>query len=187
VPPKKYNRKKITVQSETENPGEVYAARATAELEPTVSSISIPRIREARDMVYNGTDTVQNRETETTDGIPLALNKKPHRRNVSPFTIILILFATALASVLYIGNILAVGRLMMQNNQLQIMHRQILNNQELLKVQINRLSSLERIQQVARDQLGLQNSKQLPVWIEIDPERVSQVEDVLQQQMEHKR
>ncbi len=76
---------------------------------------------------------------------------------------------------------------MMQNNQLQIKHRQILNAQELLKVQINRLSGLERIQQVAADQLGLQNSKQLPVWIEIDHERVSQVEEVLQQQMEHKR
>jgi hypothetical protein len=33
----------------------------------------------------------------------------------------------------------------------------------------------------------LQNSKQLPVWIEINPERVNQVEEVLQQQMEHKR
>jgi cell division protein FtsL len=175
------------VQSETEKTGEVYAARATAELEPPVSSISIPRIREARDMVYNGTDTVQNREATTTDGIPLALNKKPHRRKVSPFTIILILFSTAVASVLYIGNILAVGRLMMQNNQLQIKHQQILNGQELLKVQINRLSSLERVQQVARDQLGLQNSKQLPVWIEIDPEHVNQVEEVRQQQMEHKR
>ena len=138
-------------------------------------------------MVYNGTGTVQNKESSAADGIPPSLNKKPHRRKVSPFTIILILFSTAVASVLYIGNILAVGRLMMQNNQLQIKHRQILNAQELLKVQINRLSGLERIQQVAADQLGLQNSKQLPVWIEIDYERVNQVEEVLQQQMEHKR
>jgi hypothetical protein len=66
-------------------------------------------------------------------------------------------------------------------------HRQILNGQDLLKAQIDRLSSLERIQEVARNQLGLQNSKQLPIWIEINPERVNQVEEVLQQQMEHRR
>lgn len=171
------------MQSEAENLSEVYAARVAAEIEPPVSSISIPRIREARDMVYNGTGTIR-KENAATDGILPDSNKKQHRRKVSPFTVILILFGIAVASVLYIGNILAVGRLMTQNNQFQIKHRQILNAQELLKVQINRLSSLERIQKIARDDLGLQNSKQLPVWIEIDPERVNQVEDVLQRQME---
>ena len=175
------------MQSETQNLGKVYAARVMAESELPVSSISIPKIREARDMVYNGTDTVPSRETTTPDGTPLAFNKKQSQRKVSPFTIILILLAGAVASVLYIGNILAVGRLLAQNNQLQIKHYQVLNRQELLKAQINRLSSLERIQQIAHDQLGLQNSKQLPVWIEINPERVNQVEEVLQQQMEHKR
>jgi cell division protein FtsL len=175
------------VQSETQNLGEMYAARAMAESEPSVSSISIPKIREARDMVYNGTNTIPRQETTTPNGTPLAINKKQSRRKVSPFTIILILLGGAVASVLYIGNILAVGRLMAQNNQLQMKHRQILNGQELLKAQINRLSSLERIQQIARDQLGLQNSKQLPIWIEINPERVNQVEEVLQQQMEHRR
>jgi cell division protein FtsL len=175
------------VQSETKNLGEVYAARAMAGSEPSVSTISIPKIREARDMVYNGTDTMPTKETATPDDTPLVFNKKQSRGKVSPFTIILILLGGAVASILYIGNILAVGRLMAQNNQLQIKHQQILNGQELLKAQIDRLSSLDRIQQIARDQLGLQNSKQLPVWIEINPEHVNQVEEVLQQQMEHRR
>ena len=175
------------MQSETKNLGEVYAARAMAGSEPSVSTISIPKIREARDMVYNGTDTMPTKETATPDDTPLVFNKKQSRRKVSPFTIILILLGGAVASVLYIGNILAVGRLMAQNNQLQMKHRQILNGQDLLKAQIDRLSSLERIQPIARDQLGLQNSKQLPVWIEINSERVNQVEEVLQQQMEHRR
>ncbi len=175
------------MQSETKNLGEVYAARAMAGSEPSVSTISIPKIREARDMVYNGTDTMPTKETATPDDTPLVFNKKQSRRKVSPFTIILILLGGAVASILYIGNILAVGRLMAQNNQLQIKHQQILNGQELLKAQIDRLSSLDRIQQIARDQLGLQNSKQLPVWIEINPEHVNQVEEVLQQQMEHRR
>jgi hypothetical protein len=76
---------------------------------------------------------------------------------------------------------------MVQNNLLQTKHRQILNEQELLKAQINRLSGLERIQQLAHDQMGLQNPRQLPVWIEIDPERISEVEEVFQLQRENKR
>ncbi len=175
------------MQSETQNLGEVYAARAMAESDPLVSTISIPKIREARDMVYNGTDTVPSKETTTSDGTPFTKNKKQSRRKVSPFTIVLVLLCSAVASVLYIGNILAVGRIMAQNNQLQMKHRQILNGQELLKAQINRLSQIERIQQIAHDQLGLQNSKQLPVWIEINPERINQVEEVLQQQKHHRR
>jgi cell division protein FtsL len=175
------------VQSETQNIGEVYAARARGETDPLVSTISIPKIREVRDMVYNGANTIPSKETTSPDDTPFVINKKRTQRKISPFSIILILLCSAVASVLYIGNILAVGRLLAQNNQLQIKHRQILNGQELLKAQINRLSHLERIQQIAHDQLGLQNSKQPPVWIEIDPERIDQVEEVLQQQKDRRR
>jgi cell division protein FtsL len=87
---------------------------------------------------------------------------------------------------LYIGNILAVGHLIVQISQLQTKHQQILNEQELLKAQINRLSGLERIQQLAHDQLGLRNTRQLPVWIEISRERINEVEETFQKQMERK-
>jgi cell division protein FtsL len=173
------------VASEKQNLGEFYAARAMEESEPPASPISIPKIREARDMVYNGiadpfiqaapVGTVQPR------------NKKQKKRRISPFSIVLLLLGAAVSSVLYIGNILAVGHLMVQINQLQTKHQQILNQQEMLKAQINRLSGLERIQQLAHDQLGLQNPRQLPVWIEIDPERISEVEEVFRQTMDHKR
>ena len=76
---------------------------------------------------------------------------------------------------------------MVQINQLQTKHQQILNEQELLKAQINRLSGLERIQQLAHDQLGLQQNRQLPVWIEMNPERLHEVEEIFQQQSERKR
>jgi cell division protein FtsL len=175
------------VQSEKQNLGEVYAARATVESEPLASTISIPKVREARDMVYNGTSTTLSNNGTIADGTPLSRNKKQSRRKVSPFTIVLLLLGVAVASILYIGNILTVGRLMAQINQYQTKHRQILNEQELLKAQMNRLSGIERIQQIARDQLGLQNSKQLPVWMEMNPERVNQVEEVLQQQIEQRR
>jgi cell division protein FtsB len=100
---------------------------------------------------------------------------------------VMLLLGGAVFSVLYIGNILAVGRLVVQISRLQTKHQQILNEQELLKAQINRLSGLERIQQLAQDQLGLKNTRQLPVWIELNPERLTDVEAVYQQQMERKR
>ena len=184
---------------EKQNIGEIYATRAMTELEQPAPAISIPRIREPRDMVYNGTmGTMGTRgtrgtistpsdEVTTADKVQPLRSRKHGKRKVSPFTIVLILLCSAVASVLYIGNILAVGQLMAQINQLQTKHQQMLNRQELLKAQINRLSGIERIQQLAHDQLGLQNPKQFPVWIEIDPERLQQVEEMIQQQVKRRR
>jgi cell division protein FtsB len=172
---------------ERQNIGEIFATRAMADYEQAGPQISIPKIREPRDMVYNGTINAPKGETSDTGTVQTTRAKKQSRLKVSPFTIVLLLLGGAVASVLYIGNILTVGHIMSQINQLQTKHQRIVNEQELLKAQINRLSGLERIQQLAQDQLGLQNPKQLPVWIEIDPDRVSQMEDVLQQQMENKR
>ncbi|MGD1046097.1 MAG: septum formation initiator family protein [Bacteroidota bacterium] len=172
---------------EKQNISKIFAANAMAKYEQTTSPISIPKIREARDMVYNGTTNPLNDETVPVNTLQAPRDKKHKRRRVSPFTIVLLLLGGAVSSVLYIGNILAVGHLMVQINLLQTKHQQILNEQELLKAQINRLSGLERIQQLAHDQLGLQNPRQLPVWIEIDPERINEVEEVFQQQMDLKR
>jgi cell division protein FtsL len=175
------------VRSEEKNLGELYAARAMEGMEPPSSPISIPKIREARDMVYNGTTDQGNSGTAPVNTLQAPRNKKQKQRRISPFTIVLLLLGGAVSSVLYIGNILAVGHLMVQINQLQTTHQQILNQQELLKAQINKLSGLERIQQLAQEQLGLRNPRQLPVWIEIDPERIHEVEEVFQQKMEQKR
>jgi cell division protein FtsB len=172
---------------EKQNIGEIFAANAMAKYGQMNSPISIPKIREARDMVYNGTTNLLNDEAAPINTLQAPRSKKQKKRRVSPFTIVLLLLGGAVSSVLYIGNILAVGHLMVQINILQIKHQQILNEQELLKAQINRLSGLERIQQLAHDQLGLRNPRQLPVWIEIDPERINEVKEVFQQQMERKR
>jgi cell division protein FtsL len=175
------------VEYEKQNISEIFAANAMAKYEQATSPISIPKIREARDMVYNGTANPLNAEVTPVNTTQAPRNKKQKKRRVSPFTIVLLLLGGAVSSVLYIGNILAVGHLIVQINMLQTKHQQILNEQELLKAQINRLSGLERIQQLAHDQLGLRNLGQLPVWIEIDPERINEVEEVMQRQMEHKR
>ena len=186
APQRKY--KKISfVRSEKQNLGETYAARAMESPEPLLSPISIPHIREARDMVYNGAPDPLNNGPAMADTMQATRNKKQKKRKVSPFSIVMLLLGSAVSSVLYIGNILAVGHLIVQISQLQIKHQQILSDQELLKAQINRLSGLERIQQLAQDQLGLQQYRRLPVWIEINPERMNEIEEVYQRQTERKR
>ncbi len=40
---------------QTQNPGQIYADRAMQPDDPAGGSISIPRVREARDLVYSGT------------------------------------------------------------------------------------------------------------------------------------
>ena len=170
---------------EQQNLGKLYAARAMEDRDLQPSAISIPRIREPRDMVYNGKPFGDGAAEEGAVQTPR--NKKHRKRKVSPFAVVVLLLGVAVFSVLYIGNILTVGHLIMQINQLQVRHQQILNEQELLKAQINRLSGLERIQQLAHDQLGLQNTRQLPVWIEMNSERLHELEEIYRQQSERKR
>jgi cell division protein FtsL len=161
--------------------GEKYTDGFLEEPEPAPSGISIPTIREPRDMVYSGSIEAPADEELADSGISTVQSNTRQKRKVSPFTIVLVLFGVAVTIVLYIGNILVVGRLLNQINQLQIKHRQIVNQQELLRAQIIKLSSLERIQQLAQDQLGMKKSAQLPVWIEIDPDQIDEVEEAVEQ------
>lgn len=101
------------------------------------------------------------------------------RRRVSPFNIVLLLLAAAVFIVLYIGNIIAVDQLLNEINALETQHQRILMEQEMLKAQINRLSSLERIREKAEEELGLQNPKEPPVWLEVDQQKVREVEETL--------
>jgi cell division protein FtsL len=138
-------------------------------------------------MVYSGSPNPMYRSSHISSDTPsMVQNRKKTKRKISPFVVMVGLFVLAVVSVLYIGNILAVGHLLGQINHLQIKHQQMLSEQEILRAQINRMAGLERIQQIAQNQLGMQKPKQLPVWIEIDPERVQQVEEVIQQQTEHR-
>jgi cell division protein FtsL len=169
------------METEKQELDKIYTAYTADGPEPTVSPISIPRIREPRDMVYSG-PVSSHAENEDQSGQRLqGSGKRKTGRRISTFTAVLILFCIAVISVLYIGNILIVGRLMNQNNQFQIMHRQMQNQHELLKARIIRLSSLERIQQLAQDQLEMQYTKQIPVWIQIDPGQAEKAEEITNQ------
>jgi cell division protein FtsL len=103
-------------------------------------------------------------------------NRKAVRRKISPFSIMVVLIMAAVAIVLYISNIIAVNQLLNDVNALEREHRQILMDQEILRAQINRLASLERIQEKA-EELGLSSLREPPVWIRVDPERIRDLQE----------
>jgi cell division protein FtsL len=110
-------------------------------------------------------------------GLPLQRSKRIVKRKVSPFSVVLLLIGAAVASVLYISNIIAVDQLMNEINSMETQHRRILMEQEILKAQINRMASLERIQELAEKNLGLTTPKEPPVWLNVDQERLKQIEE----------
>jgi cell division protein FtsL len=129
--------------------------------------------------VYRG--TLQSPPDAALSGVVTPpRNRKVTKRKVSTFSIILILFSVAAVSVLYISNIIAVNTLMMEISILQKRHSRIVSEQEILKAEINRLSSLERINRKAAEELGLVNPTEPPRWISVDQEKIREVEQALQ-------
>ncbi len=106
-------------------------------------------------------------------------NKPVTRRKISPFNLMLTLIGASIAIVLYVGNVIAVQQLLKEVADEQAKLQQILNEQEMLKAQINRMSSLERIRKMAEDELGLHNPKDAPQWIQIDGDKVRDIQEQL--------
>ncbi|MEK9138283.1 MAG: septum formation initiator family protein, partial [Bacteroidota bacterium] len=74
------------------------------------------------------------------------------------------------AIVVYISNIIAVNRLASEVSHLQAQYDKILNANAVLKAEINRKSSWDRIGKVATEQVGLRYPKEQPTMFEIDEE-----------------
>lgn len=131
-------------------------------------------------MMYSGTMPGPSETSATPGYVRPPQNRKVAVRKVSTFSLILVLLGSAAVIVLYISNIIAVDRLMLDINTMQKQHQKMLSDQEILKAEINRLSSLERVNKKAAEELGLMNPKEPPVWISIDPEKVHAVEKAIQ-------
>ena len=117
-----------------------------------------------------------------------ARNKAVNGHKRSPFNLMLTMILIAIAIVLYVGNVIAVQQLLKEVSDKQARLQQILNEQEMLKAQINRMSSLERIRTMAEGDLGLRNPNGPPQWIQVDGNKVHEIEQELsvQQPASHK-
>jgi cell division protein FtsL len=166
------------------NIGEIYAERAIQDLNsPKPGMRETPSFAEdaAREadgpVIYGGTMPSPSSPDDFARLAEGARNGKIRRRKVSPFNLMLMLIGSAIAIVLYISNVIAVQQLVQEVGALRTRYQQILNEQEVLKAQINRMSSLERIRKMAEDDLGLRNPKDTPRWIQIDGEKVREIEE----------
>ena len=102
-------------------------------------------------------------------------NRKTGRRQGLLFKVIITLVIVSLLSVFYVWNKLMVNRLVVEVNDLQNQHRKILDANEVLRAEIDRKSSLERIGKIATTQLGLIYPREQPVWFDIDMDRLEQL------------
>lgn len=105
------------------------------------------------------------------------VNRRIIKRRVSPFRVLMILFGAAVAIVLYISNVIAVGNLLADINLLEKRTTQLLMEKERLQFEIRQLSSLERIRNQAESELGLKVVREAPTWLSIDRQKVRALEE----------
>ncbi|MEE9186452.1 MAG: hypothetical protein V3U10_00280 [Bacteroidota bacterium] len=104
------------------------------------------------------------------------VDPRQKKRKLSTFNVIVSLFVLALAAVLYVSNIIAVSHLSTEINTLEKRYQIVVNSNELLRAELNRKSSLERISRIAEEELGLNYPQEQPLWLEIDEELIERLE-----------
>ena len=157
---------------------EILAERA---MEPDVpypgQGASRPRTSFSQDepaarRIYGGTMPKPPESEGMHDQQQPSQNRRVANRKVSTFNIILMLMGTAILTVLYVGNIIAVDQLTKEIGVQQAALTKILNEQELLKATISQMSSLERVRTRAADEIGLRDPKEPPQWISVYSEKI---------------
>ncbi|MBI4811824.1 MAG: hypothetical protein HY800_10360 [Ignavibacteriales bacterium] len=131
--------------------------------------ISRPEVVSPRP-VYNG-GSLNQRDYQTPRG-----NRPVKARKRSPLNLIALLFTISIIIVFYIWNKISVNRLATEINELTNHHEKLLNINEFLRAEINRKSSLERIEKLITTQrLGLVAPKEQPIWFELDESRIENI------------
>jgi len=136
------------------------------------SELNAPTVSDGR-YIYNG--GVASEPMGFSPNPARKTNKRAVHRKHSTFNIVSGLFLIAAACLLYTGNVIAVNQLMKEVNDLSVRYNAIASNNEVLKAEIARKSSLDRISTMAKDELGLINPKEPPVWFEVDQDKVDEL------------
>jgi cell division protein FtsL len=122
----------------------------------------------------NGIDTVDDRRHVfngyTPQGLPRS-NRPFKKKKASTLSIILSLFLLAIVSVLYVSNIIAVNRAVVDVETLKNAYYKLENGNEILRSEINQKSRMERITRLASEQMGMKYPKEPPIWFEIEEQQ----------------
>ena len=85
-------------------------------------------------------------------------NDKSSKRKISIFQLLIFLFVLSAVVVFYINNIIAVNQLIGKNNELKESINKVVQSNYSLRIEIERLSSYDRIKPVASDKFNLKLS-----------------------------
>jgi cell division protein FtsL len=127
-----------------------------------------PELTERR-YVYNGQAGAPHPENAVRGNRPVK------RRKQSPFNIIAVVVTVSLLIVFYVWNKITVNQLVWEVNDLQTQHQKILAANEILRAEINKKSTLERIVKVATEQMSMIAPKEQPHLFEVDQELLDRV------------
>jgi cell division protein FtsB len=111
-----------------------------------------------------------------TPGYAVKSEKRTTQRKHSTFNIVIALFGIAIISLLYTGNLIAVNHLAKEVNDLNEKYKKISSTNEILKAEVNRKSTLDRIQKIVIEDIGLVNPKEAPVWFSVDNEKLEELQ-----------
>ena len=136
---------------------------------PSEAETSVVEYKERRH-VYNG-DTPR-----ALSESPARTNRKVQTRKRSPLVMIIAVLGISLLIVLYVWNKITVDRLVVDVNDLQMQYAKVVNANDILRAEINKKSSLERIGKIATDQLHLISPKEQPIWFEVDADRLKELQ-----------
>ena len=138
--------------------------------EDAVVEPAVARPPAERRYVYNGEPSA-----ETIADVAPRSNRPLKRRKRSPFNTIATLVAVSMLIVFYVWNKITVDRLAVEVNELQAQYQKTMNANDLLRAEINKKSTLERIGRMAT-QLGLTYPREQPVWFEVDGEKLEELQ-----------
>jgi hypothetical protein len=149
---------------------------------PPANVAAMPKFDDRQ--IYNNALGVAGETGQVNPGYALP-RQNVRRVNVKKRTktsnIVGFLFAGAAVALLYVGNVIAVNNLAKEVNDLNARHSQIISTNEVIKAEINRKASLERISLMAQEKLSMTNPKEAPVWFEVDQEKVTEIQEQVQQ------
>lgn len=131
---------------------------------------------------YNNAIAVPSNTDQINPGYALPrqnVRRVNTKKRAKTSNIVGILFLVATAALLYVGNVIAVNNLAKEVGELNARHNQIISTNEVIKAEINRKASLERISLMAQEKLGMTNPKEAPVWFEVDPEKLAEVQELI--------
>ena len=146
-------------QNEFDEHGQTEAHMTPEIQEPTAS----PELTERR-YIYNGVPS--SAPSEANEFAPRG-NRPVKRRRRSVFNIFVALCVISSLIVFYVWNKITVNQLVIDVNDLQNQYQKTASANEMLRADINRKSSLERIGTLAA-QMGLTYPKEQPVWFEVN-------------------